>query len=163
RRSLAKNVGADNTTSPSNATEPSPVILGDTMGELRKFYSLATIVFVGRSLVDLGPRQHGSDMIEPAALAKPTIVGPYTSNFADAVTKFKAADAIMQVDSEASLEQAMAVLLSTPKEAIAMGVRAAQIVHREQGATGRHAHAIMQIVARQLGEEYTVRPAAPVE
>ncbi|GAI12056.1 unnamed protein product, partial [marine sediment metagenome] len=34
------------------------VILGDTMGDLRKFYSLATIIFVGRSLVPMG----GSDM-----------------------------------------------------------------------------------------------------
>src|SRR6185295_12989890 len=47
-----------------------PVILGDTMGELRKFYSLADVVFVGRTVVDLGSRQHGSDMIEPAALGK---------------------------------------------------------------------------------------------
>ena len=36
------------------------VILGDTMGELRKFYSLAAAVFVGRTLVPMG----GSDMIE---------------------------------------------------------------------------------------------------
>ena len=35
-----------------------PVVLGDTMGELRKFYSLAEVVFVGRTLVDLGPRAH---------------------------------------------------------------------------------------------------------
>ena len=46
-----------------------PVVLGDTMGELRKFYSVADVVFVGRTLLDLGPRQRGSDMIEPAALA----------------------------------------------------------------------------------------------
>ena len=58
------------------------------MGELRKFYSLATVVFVGRSLVDLGPRQHGSDMIEPAAMAKPVIVGPWTHNFSEAMARF---------------------------------------------------------------------------
>src|SRR5439155_3933873 len=69
------------------APDPSQVILGDTMGELRKFYALADLVVVGRTLVDLGSSQHGSDMIEPAALAKPTIVGPYTGNFADAMTK----------------------------------------------------------------------------
>ena len=43
------------------------IILGDTIGELRKFYAMADVVFVGRTLVDLGHRQHGSDMIEPAA------------------------------------------------------------------------------------------------
>jgi len=54
------------------------VVLGDTMGDLRKFYSLARVVFVGRSLVPMG----GSDMMEAAALGKPVIVGPYTENFA---------------------------------------------------------------------------------
>src|SRR5690606_10044041 len=73
------------------------VVLGDTMGELRKFYSLADVVFVGRTLVDLGHRQHGSDMIEPAALAKPVIVGPFTHNFADAMRKFRAAEAMVEV------------------------------------------------------------------
>src|SRR5688572_17350686 len=73
-----------------------PVVLGDTMGELRKFYSIADVVFVGRTLVDLGPRQHGSDMIEPAALAKPVIVGPYTGNFADVMARFGTVDAIME-------------------------------------------------------------------
>src|SRR5688500_4513791 len=38
-----------------------PVVLGDTTGELTKFYSLADVVFVGRTLVDLGPRQRGSN------------------------------------------------------------------------------------------------------
>ena len=45
----------------------SAVILGDTMGELRKWYSLASVVLVGRSLVPMG----GSDPMEVAALAKP--------------------------------------------------------------------------------------------
>src|SRR5688500_12380873 len=74
-----------------------PVVLIDAMGVLRDFYSIADVVLVGRSLVDLGPRQHGSDMIEPAALGKATIVGPYTSNFADAMIKFRAAQAVYEV------------------------------------------------------------------
>ncbi len=123
-----------------------PVILGDTMGELRKFYSLATVVFVGRSLVDLGASQHGSDMIEPAALAKPVIVGPYTGNFADAVAKFKAADAIHAVVDEESLGEAIKVLLSTPEESAAMSKRAQDVVRREQGATARHAAAILRLL-----------------
>src|SRR5580704_10462580 len=64
----------------SRAEQPAAgaIVLGDTIGELRKFYAMADVVFSGRSLVDLGHRQHGSDMIEPAALAKPSIVGPFT-------------------------------------------------------------------------------------
>src|SRR5438132_10536120 len=120
------------------------VILGDTMGELRKFYSLADIVFVGRSLVDLGPRQHGSDMIEPAALGKPVIVGPYTANFAEAIRKFKQAEAVMEVSDRTELRQALAVLHSTPEEANAMAQRAREVVRREQGATARHTSIILE-------------------
>jgi 3-deoxy-D-manno-octulosonic-acid transferase len=123
-----------------------PVILGDTMGELRTFYSLATIVFVGRSLVDLGSRQHGSDMIEPAALAKPIIVGPFTANFAGAVRKLKAAEALLEADDGESLGESVRVLLHTPAEAVAMGRRGQDVVRREQGATGRHVEAILALL-----------------
>jgi 3-deoxy-D-manno-octulosonic-acid transferase len=120
-----------------------PVILGDTMGELRSFYSLATVVFVGRSLVDLGSRQHGSDMIEPAALAKPIIVGPFTANFAGPVRKLRSAEAILEADDGPSLGESVRVLLHTPSEATAMGRRAQDVVRREQGATARHVEAIL--------------------
>ena len=49
------------------------------MGELRKFYSIAKVAFVGRSLVPMG----GSDMMEAAGLGKPVLVGPHTENFAE--------------------------------------------------------------------------------
>jgi 3-deoxy-D-manno-octulosonic-acid transferase len=133
----------------SAATEPGrskvlpPVILGDTMGELRKFYSFADVVFVGRTLVDLGSRQHGSDMIEPAALGKPVVVGPYTGNFADAMSRFKAADAIMEVQTPEQLGEAISVLLSSPQQAKEMGKKAQQVVIREKGATERHAWVLL--------------------
>ena len=123
-----------------------PVVLGDTMGELRKFYSLADVVFVGRTLVDLGSRQHGSDMIEPAALAKPVIVGPYTGNFAEAMMKLRQDDAIVEVSDEATLTEAVRVLLATPERAKPMGRRAQDVVRREQGATSRHAQVILDML-----------------
>jgi 3-deoxy-D-manno-octulosonic-acid transferase len=128
---------------PMDAPVP-PVVLGDTMGELRRFYSIADVVFVGRTLVDLGPRQHGSDMIEPAALAKPIIVGPYTANFDYAMRALKAADAVHEVLDDESLAEAVRVLISTPAEARAMGVRAQQVVLAEQGATRRHVELILK-------------------
>jgi 3-deoxy-D-manno-octulosonic-acid transferase len=124
--------------------QPPPVVLGDTMGELRAFYSLADIVFVGRTLVDLGPRQHGSDMIEPAALAKPVIVGPHTGNFAEAMAKFREAAAIRIVQSATDLEQVATNLLAHPEEAAHMGQRAAQVVRENQGATDRHVAIILE-------------------
>ena len=133
---------------PGGAAVP-PVVLGDTMGELRKFYALADVCFVGRTLVDLGPRQHGSDMIEPAALGKPVIVGPYTGNFAEVMTKLRAADAVMEVADEASLAQTISVLLFSPEQAIPMGKRGQQVVVKEKGATLRHAEVIVGLLNRR--------------
>lgn len=124
------------------------VILGDTMGELRKFYSLADIVFVGRTLLDLGSRQHGSDMIEPAAMGKPVIVGPYTANFDYAMRKLRAADAVLEVANGTALAQAVRVMISTPAEAAAMGRRGQEVVRNELGATDRHVQIILSELAQ---------------
>jgi len=131
---------------PLNPALP-PVILIDSMGVLRDFYSIANVVFVGRSLVDLGPRQHGSDMIEPAALGKPVIVGPYTANFAEAVQKFRDARAIVEVTDGAALGKAVASLLSAPEEAKEMGHRAQEVVKHEKGATSRHAEEVLALLS----------------
>lgn len=124
------------------STDECPVILGDTMGELRKFYSLADVVFVGRTLVDLGPRQHGSDMIEPAALAKPIAIGPWTHNFAEAIRQLRQADAIREVTGDSTLISTISGWLKNPPEAIALGHRAQAVVRQNQGATARHAAVI---------------------
>jgi 3-deoxy-D-manno-octulosonic-acid transferase len=126
------------------ADSTKPVILGDTMGELRKFYSLADVVFVGRSLVDLGHRQRGSDMIEPAALGKPVICGPWTQNFADAVRQLKGAAGILEVRDGAELRDATHRLLQDRSTATAMGARAREVVRSQQGATARHVEVILK-------------------
>ncbi len=128
---------------PPPPTTPAPIILGDTIGDLRKFYALASAVFVGRTLVDLGHRQHGSDMIEPAALAKPTVVGPFTANFADAMNCFRQADAMIVAQTPDELEAATEKLLNDPASAKELGLRAREVVKTQQGATQRHANLIL--------------------
>jgi 3-deoxy-D-manno-octulosonic-acid transferase len=125
----------------------SAVILGDTTGELTRFYALADVVFVGRTLVDLGPRQRGSNMIEPAALGKPVVVGPFTQNFADAMRHFRAADADRVVEDGPSLGRAIAGILAAPAESAAMGRRAEEVVRRQQGATARNVEVILSYPA----------------
>lgn len=122
-----------------------PVILGDTMGELRKFYALARVVFVGRTLIDQGERQRGSDMIEPAALAKPTIVGPFTDNFRDVMIALRTAGAMVEVATADELRQAVARVLKSPGD---IGDRAQQVVRMQQGATKKHADVILSFLRR---------------
>ena len=56
------------------------VVLVDTLGELLAFYAAGDVAFVGGSLVPVG----GHNLLEPAALGKPTITGPHSFNSPDA-------------------------------------------------------------------------------
>ncbi len=126
---------------------PSTVILGDTMGELRKFYSLASCVFVGRSLVPMG----GSDMIESAALARPTAFGPHTFNFpqADAL----ADNGCVRVADPDELEITLNHWLADPESATEAGRTAQQYVLSQQGATGRNVEMLCKLLGRTPAEK----------
>ncbi len=109
------------------------VFLGDTMGELRKFYSLADVVFVGRTLVPLG----GSDLMEIAGLGRPMCHGPYVENFADIAESLRSANAAVRIDNAAQLSSVLGGLLADPAAAKAMGLRAQDVVKRNLGASGK--------------------------
>jgi 3-deoxy-D-manno-octulosonic-acid transferase len=118
------------------------VVLGDTMGELRKFYSLADVVFVGRSLVPMG----GSDPIEVAALGKPIVVGPHTDNFQAPVEALREAGAICIVDSADKVHSVVGAILADASLATELGSRARDVVIRHQGATERTVNGIVQLL-----------------
>ncbi len=109
------------------------VILGDTMGDLRKFYSLATIIFVGRSLVPMG----GSDMMEAAALGKCTIFGPYAFNFKQTVDELLADEGAIMVRDEGELLDAMKKCLSKPDFAKKIAYNGREVIRKNQGATAK--------------------------
>lgn len=126
------------------------VLLGDTMGELRKFYALADVVFVGRSLIDLGAKQNGSDMIEPAALGKPVIVGKFTQNFLEPMNAFRAANAIIEVNDVTDLGASIERLLNDPTEREQLGAAARQVVETQRGSTERHLEVILPMIESEL-------------
>jgi 3-deoxy-D-manno-octulosonic-acid transferase len=111
--------------------QSSIVILGDTMGDLRKFYSLATVIFVGRSLVPMG----GSDMMEAAALGKCTIFGPYTFNFQQTVDALLAGNGAIMVKDKEDLLKAMQKCLLEPAYADKIARNGREIIRKNQGAT----------------------------
>lgn len=111
------------------------VVLGDTMGELRKFYSVADVVFIGRSLVPLG----GSDPMEAAALGKPIVAGPHMENFESPVNLLRGADAIRIVETADDLPSVIGELLKNAAASKRLGTAASDVVLRNQGATKRTA------------------------
>jgi 3-deoxy-D-manno-octulosonic-acid transferase len=118
--------------SQSSTTEP-PVLLGDTMGELAKWYALAGIVFVGRSLEDLG----GSNPMEPGALGRPLLWGPHMFNFPVEAAALLSAGAARQVENASALAAAVEDLLAHPERRRHMGDAARTAIRRMQGATQR--------------------------
>lgn len=124
------------------ANDSHSVILGDTMGELRKFYSLADVVFIGRTLVPLG----GSDPMEVAALGKPMVVGPFTDNFQLPVEALRKADAIRFVDSVETLHATVRTLLGDSRLSKGLAERARMVVEQNQGATKRTVDRLIDIL-----------------
>ena len=107
------------------------IILGDTMGDLRKFYCLATVIFVGRSLVPMG----GSDMMEAAALGKCTIFGPYAFNFKQAVDALLAGSGAIMVKDKEELLRTIRKCLSEPAFAQEIARNGREVIRKNQGAT----------------------------
>jgi len=111
--------------------QSSIVVLGDTMGDLRKFYSLASIIFVGRSLVPMG----GSDMMEAAALGKCTIFGPHAFNFKQTVDALLDDNGAILVNNKEELLGAMTKCLSDPDYAQQIAQNGRKVIMKNQGAT----------------------------
>lgn len=119
------------------------VILGDSMGELRKFYALSTVVFVGRSLVPMG----GSDPMEVAALGKPIIAGPHMENFAVPTQELADANALETVECADHLALVVSAALAVEFCAATIGPKAREVVLANQGATERTIAGISALLA----------------
>jgi 3-deoxy-D-manno-octulosonic-acid transferase len=117
----------------------------DSRGELLRFYAAADVAFVGGSLVEVG----GHNLLEPAALARPVIVGPHTFNFAEVTEDLIKAGAVMRIPDSDALGPAVVRLLSRDIERRTMGEAAHRVMERERGAVER----TMAIVEKVLAEE----------
>lgn len=109
------------------------VFLVDTMGEMMAFYSAADIAFIGGSFVEVG----GHNPIEPAALAKPIVMGPHVFNFEAISEQLQMAGGMKLVSDDAALEQTLHAWLSDLDEARLTGQRAAEVVEQGRGAVNR--------------------------
>ncbi len=109
------------------------VLVGDTMGDMHFYYSLAVVAFVGGSLVDTGCQ----NLIEPAALGLPVLSGPSLYNFQTVSDLLREQRGMLVVPDETGLARDLVQLLQEPAEARVMGERARQVVAGNQGATER--------------------------
>ncbi len=128
------------TDAPVSATHQ--VLLGDTMGELLFLYALADVALVGGSLIEHG----GHNMLEPIALAKPTLTGLHYFNFLEIAEQLLAAGALQKVADTQQLAQTIAQLWTHPEQVQAMCRAGQQVLQRNQGALQR----LLNIIQTQL-------------
>ena len=114
-------------------SEQTQVLLGDSMGEMWHYFRLADLAFVGGSLVDTGCH----NVLEPAALGIPVLVGPSQYNFATICNLLQEAGALITVADQNDLAQQVLQLLSNPQWRDAMGKAGRQIVENNRGSLRR--------------------------
>ena len=109
------------------------VLLGDSMGEMFAYYAACDVAFVGGSLLPFG----GQNLIEACAVARPTLVGPHTYNFAEATELAIAAGAAVRVDDAREFAREAKRLLDDRNAAAQMAEAARAFSKAHQGATVR--------------------------
>jgi 3-deoxy-D-manno-octulosonic-acid transferase len=115
------------------ASRDTQVFVLDTIGELVGFFAGADVAFVGGSLCEVG----GHNVLEPAALGVPSVVGPHTFNFADVTRRLVDAGALLQVGNAEAAADAVIELLADMPRRLAMGAAGRAQVGQLAGALDR--------------------------
>ena len=118
----------------------------DSIGLLPDFYKGADLAFVGGSLVPRG----GHNLIEPAVLGTPIIVGKHTFNFEEITANFINQDACLLVNNENELYEAMQSILEDENLRARLLKNAENVVSLNQGSTQTQ----VSYILNKLGEEY---------
>lgn len=117
-------------------------VILDTIGELGRVYSLGDLVFVGGSLAHVG----GHNILEPAAHAKPIVVGPNMFNFVEIYDLLSSRGACVMVKNEDEFIQTCVNIVDDRQLAESMRRHCIEIVQENQGATRRNLAELQKIL-----------------
>jgi 3-deoxy-D-manno-octulosonic-acid transferase len=115
------------------------ILVVDSTGELRGWYTAADVVVIGKSFHGIG----GQNPVEPIQALRPVIAGPHMENFATLMRELVAAGGLRQLSYAEQLPAAVADLLDHPDQAAAMVERAGSVLAFHRGATVRIAASIL--------------------
>ena len=127
------------------------IVVLDTIGELATLYQVATVVFVGGSLVATG----GHNVLEPAVFGKPIIFGPHMENFFEIADAFVSNGGGVQIAGEHELEEAFISLMGDPVRRARLGAAARALVEANRGAKEKS----VSVLAGLLPQEARAYPA----
>lgn len=141
----ARNLGfAVATHGVGDANPETQCLVIDGMGVMMRYYAACDLAFVAGSLVPIG----GHNVLEPAALSKPVLVGPYTFNFEEITRTMIEAGGARRIVSTQALGAAVLEMLRDPASLARMGAAAHAVCVRERGAVRRTMVMLGRVFAR---------------
>lgn len=112
--------------------EPVSCLLADTTGEMLQFIKAADIVIMGKSLAG---QNEGHNLVEPALLGKPIITGSTLKNFRFVFNILKEQEALVAIERDEQLDEALNELLLDESRRQAIGEKAREAISAHTGAT----------------------------
>ena len=116
-------------------SDPRDVLIVDTIGDLKRYYSMSDIAYVGGSLHFRGSNKGGHNLMEPAILGVAPIFGPYNFSFQETVRALQQDAAGVLVHNREEIYASLGDFIEHPESAKAMGARARQVILNNRGAT----------------------------
>ena len=109
------------------------VLLLDTLGELASVFSLATVGFVGGSLLPQG----GHNVLEVSASGVPVLTGPNVQNFQEIANEFHREGALVFVKDANELAREMVSFVTDKARRDEVGGKGRALIEPNRGALGR--------------------------
>lgn len=109
------------------------VLVGDSMGELMRYYQLADVAVVAGSFIERG----GHNPIEPAVLGKPVLIGPHTFNFLEITEALIRAEGAQRCNTQNELTEQLSDLFENKEKLRALSVNAKRFAASNQGAVDK--------------------------
>lgn len=111
--------------------EKPDLLLLDTFGELGLAYSIATLAFIGGSLIPIG----GHNLLEASIKEKIVLYGPYMHNFQESKELMEEAGTGFVINDAAELAERFIYFHKNPEIRDRLGKKAKEAIIANQGAT----------------------------
>lgn len=125
-----------------NSGRSTDIVLLDSMGDLTGFYSVASYVFCGGSLVERG----GHNIMEAAIFGKPVFYGPSMKDFSDAAELLESVGGGFPVSSPEDLTSSILYYRDHQEEYATAGKRAREIAMAQQGTARKQAEIVREVL-----------------
>lgn len=123
------------------------VYLLDTIGQLTAFYSVASVAFVGGTLIPIG----GHNLVEPATYGVPVICGPHVHKTRDVANSLIEAKGLVKVDGLDNLTRQLGKFADQPNYRSSVGDNGRLWLQRSQGAVRRTLDVLHQVLGGDEG------------